>query len=163
MLELGPTIYIQIINFLVLLVLLKFLLWKPFMEALDARQSRIAAQVKEAEAINEEARNLKGRYEAQMAQAKDEAQKMIRDAVASAEKTREQIVAEAREESSRILRQTEREVQSEKEKAMSEVKRHMADLTVAAAAKVLQDSLDKPTQEKLMVEFVRRVGDRHVN
>jgi F0F1-type ATP synthase membrane subunit b/b' len=42
---------------------------------------------------------------------------------------------------------------------MLEVKRYMADLVVSAAAKILEDSLDKATQERLMMEFVRKVPE----
>lgn len=157
MLELGPTTFIQIINFVLLMFILRALLWKPLMEALDSRQKRIEAQMKEAEGINQEARDLKTKYEAQMADARSEAAKVMRNAQLSAEQTKEQIVSEAREEASRILRAAERETRTEKDKAMGEVKRYLADLTVSTASKVLQDSLDKPTQEKILADVARRV------
>jgi F-type H+-transporting ATPase subunit b len=163
MLELGATTYLQVINFVILVWLLTKIIWKPLMESLENRQKHIEGNVKEAEAINEQASNLKQQYEAQMTQAHGEAQKLIRDAQVQAEKVKEQILTEAREESSRILRQTERDAQLEKTKAMGEVKRYMADLTVATAAKVLQDTLDQPTQDKLLSEFVKKVGEKYVN
>lgn len=163
MLELGPTTGIQIINFVVLLFILKALLWKPLMEALDTRHKHIETQVKEAEAINAEARELKVNYEAQIAEAYAQAEKIVREALAQAEKMKEQILAEAREEGSRTLRQTEREVHAQREKAMGEVKHYLVDLTVATASRVLQESLDKATQEKIMAEFVRKVGEKYVN
>lgn len=163
MLELGPTTLIQIVNFILLLFILKALLWKPLMAALEARQNKIETEVKEAEGINREARELKSRYEAQIAQARAEAAAITRDAQAAAEKMREEIIAKAKEEGGRIVRQSEREAGGQKDKAMAEARRHLADLTVAAAAKVLQDTLDQPTQDKLMTEFVRKVADTYVN
>jgi len=163
MLEIGPTAILQFINFLILLFILKKLLWKPLIESLDARQNRIATQVKEAEAINIEAKELKARYEAQIAEAKAERTRIIREATVTAETVKEQIVTEAREEASRVLRQAEREAVSERERAMAEVKAHVADLVVTAASKVLKDSLDRETQDKLMADFVHKVGEKYVN
>ncbi len=163
MLELGPTLFLQIANFAILMFLLSKIIWKPLMQALDGRQKHIATQIKEAEAINEEAKTVKARYEAQMAEARTEAQQMVREATTYAEQLREKLVTEAKEEANRIVRQAERDATLEHEKAMAEVKRHLADLTVTAAAKVLQDTLDQPTQEKLMADFVRKVGEKYVN
>jgi len=162
MLELGPTTFLQIINFVVLLVLLRFLLWKPLMEALQNRKNHIETKIQEAEAINNEAKTLRDRYEAQIAQAKSEAQALMNDASADAEKMRERLISEAKADAARILKQGERDAVLEKEKAMTEVKHHFADLTVATAAKVLKDTLDPATQEKLMADIVRKVG-AHVN
>jgi F-type H+-transporting ATPase subunit b len=61
MLEFGPTLFIQIVNFVFLLLILKAFLWKPLMETLEKRQKHIESQIKEAEGINEEARDLKAR------------------------------------------------------------------------------------------------------
>lgn len=163
MLEFGPTTFIQIVNFIFLLWLLKLLLWKPLMETLENRQKHIESQVREAEGINEEARDLKSRYEEQIAQAKDEAQKIVRDAVAHSERIKEQLLNEAKDEAARIRKQAEQDVAAEREKAMVEMKRYMADLVVTAAGKILEDSLDKPTQERLMLEFVRKVPEKYVN
>lgn len=163
MLELGPTTFIQILNFIILLVALRFILWKPLIEALGGRARHIESQVKEAEGINEEARDLKARYEEQMAQARSEAQRIIREAEAYAERVKGQLLKEAKEEAARVRKQAERDVAAEREKARMEVKRYLADLAVTTAAKVLEDSLDKPTHEKLMSEFVRKVGEKYVN
>jgi F-type H+-transporting ATPase subunit b len=159
MLEFGPTLFIQIVNFVFLLLILKAFLWKPLMETLEKRQKHIESQIKEAEGINEEARDLKARYEEQLAKAREEAQKIIREASQQAESLKEQIINEAKEEAARIRRQAELDAEAEKGKAMLEVKRYMADLVVSAAAKILEDSLDKATQERLMMEFVRKVPE----
>lgn len=163
MLELGPTTLIQIINFIVLLAVLKALLWKPLILVLEERKRHIKTQLEEAEAINEEARNLKADYEGKIAQAKAEAQKVIQGAMTQAERLKTQIQHEAREEAARIREQAERDVTTERAKALSEVKRYMADLAVSTASKVLQESLDRPTQDRLSSEFVKRIGEKYVN
>lgn len=162
MLELGPTTLLQIANFVVLLVLLKILLWKPLMEALEGRHKHISSQVAEAEAIHKEAQTLKQQYESEMSQIKSKALEVQQEAKTSAERAKEQILTEARDEAARLLKQAEREANSEREKAKVEVKRYLADLTVATASKVLKETLDEQTQEKIMAEFVRKVGEQYV-
>lgn len=163
MLEIGPTTVIQIINFIVLLVALRALLWKPLIQALQERQQHIRSQIEEAEAINAEAKRLKTDYEKQITQAKSEAQKLVQQGAAQAERLKAQMLTEAKEEAVRIRQQAEREASTERTKAMLDVKRYLVDLTVSTASKVLQDTLDRPTQERMMSEFVRKMGEKYVN
>jgi F-type H+-transporting ATPase subunit b len=163
LLQLDPTLLVEIFNFLILLFFLRWALWKPLMQTLENRRNSIESKIKEAEGINEEAKDLKARYEEQIAKAKDEAQKILKEAASHGERLKEQILAEAKEEVSRIRKQAEQDIESEKERAVAQVKSYLVDLTIQSTRKILENSLDKGTQEKLVVEFMRKIPEIHVN
>lgn len=163
MLELGPTTFLQILNFVVLLVVLRALLWKPLMKTLADRKHHIETRIREAEAIHEEAEHLKEDYEKRIAQAKAEAGEILKKMIAEAEKMKEQQIREGKAEVARIRKQAEQDVTAAREKALREVKNHVVELAITTASKILRDSLNHSSQERLMSEFIRKVGEKYVN
>ena len=163
LLQLNPTLVIEIINFIILLFFLRWALWKPLMQTLESHSKSIAFKIKEAEGINEEAKDLKAKYEEQIAKAKEEAQKILKEAARHGERLKERILTEAKEEAASIRKQAELDVVSERAKAMAQVKTYLVDLTIQSTQKLLEDSLDKGMQEKLIFDFMQRIPETHVN
>jgi F-type H+-transporting ATPase subunit b len=163
LLQLNPTLVIEIINFIILLFFLRWALWKPLMQTLENRSKSIEFKIKEAEGINEEAKDLKVKYEEQIAKAKEEAQNILKEAARHGERLKERILTEAKEEAASIRKQAELDIASEKVKAMAQVKSYLVDLTIQSTQKILEDTLDRGMQEKLILDFMQRIPEAHVN
>ena len=108
------TIIISMINFLVLVFLLKKFLYGPICGMLDARKEEVVNNLNQAEEAKNEAQKLKEDYQAQIKDAKNEAQEIINKATQIGEQTKNEIVAEAREEAAKLTKKAQEEISREK-------------------------------------------------
>lgn len=88
----------QIVNFLVLVVLLKYFLYGRITAAIDNRAKRIAAEQEEARKKQDEADKKTKEYAEKIEEFEDNRQKMLREAKAEADKLREELTQQARKE-----------------------------------------------------------------
>ena len=93
----GPQLLAQMANFIVLLVVLRFTLYKPILNMLDDRKARIAEGLGAADKAREEATAAQERIEEQIQQARQEGQ----EAVANAQQIAARIQQDAREQAER--------------------------------------------------------------
>lgn len=148
----------QLVNTLVLFLLLRHFLFRPVSNFMEARRNKIKSSLQLAEEKNREADKLREEYEGKLANIKEEAQKIIREAAAKGEERRQEIIREARREADRILERARREIQLEKEKALEEVKAHVVDMAIMAAEKVIEKNLDTNTNRAIVRDFIEKVG-----
>ncbi|MGF7183931.1 F-type H+-transporting ATPase subunit b [Desulfitispora alkaliphila] len=153
------TLLWTILNLFVVIVVLNKLLYKPMTEMMEKRENEIEESINKAATDRKEAEALLADYKSQIANAKSEAQKIIKEASEAAEKNKEQITAKATEEAERTLEKARREIRLEKEKALGEVRDEIATLAVLAAGKVVDKSISVEDHEKMVRQFVDQVGD----
>ena len=110
MVDLNMTLIAQIINFVILLLVLKKWAYKPLMQALADRQARIANSLETADKERLAAEELKREYQEQLAQARAQAQAIVEKATKLAEQTKDEIVQEARAEHARLMKETQEEI-----------------------------------------------------
>ena len=75
-------------------------------------------------------------------------------------KKEEEIVAEAKEEAARIISRANAEVELEKKKVKDEVKTEMIAIASAMAGKIIAQSIDAKKQGKLIDETLKEMGDQ---
>ena len=130
----------------VLFLFLSYMLFKPARDLLKKRQDRIMADLASAKQDKEEADALK--TEVIMSEAR---QKAVRN--------EEQIIAEAKDEAANIIRQAKNEAKLEKQKAADEVKTQIIDVAALIAGKVVADRIDTNIQDTLIEETLQEVGE----
>jgi F-type H+-transporting ATPase subunit b len=151
--ELGinlPTLITQVVTFIILLVVLRFVAYKPIMRMLDERSKRIKESMDQAEAIKEQSANTKEEIKKHLEVASREGQERIARAVKAGEEVKQKAQAEARQEAETLIDRARTEIQHERDEAIGEVRREFADLTVLAAGKVIGKSLDKKDHRELI-------------
>jgi len=80
-LGINPTLFIaQLINFLLLIFILRALLYRPIMNLLNERTKRIEESVRDAEKVREQLANARRDYEAEIAKARQEAARIVAQA-----------------------------------------------------------------------------------
>lgn len=158
--EINPSqVIFAIINFAVLVTVLKVLLYKPVCNMLDARSAEIENNLNSAEQAKLDAQKLKDEYASQIQNARQEAQEIINQAAKVGEQTKNDIVTEAREEAARLTARAQEEIAREKSEALAEIRNEVAELAVLAAAKVVGKAIDAKDHENMVNNFVKEVGE----
>lgn len=142
-----------------LFLLLSYLVFNPARELLRKRQEKIAGELADAAQNQAAAIQLKGEYEGKLAAADKEVDEILTEARKKGQKREAQIVAEAKEEAARVMNRAEREIELEKEKMKDEVKQEMITVAQAMAAKVMAASMDEAKQAELLEDTLKEMGD----
>ncbi|MCL6561339.1 MAG: F0F1 ATP synthase subunit B [Firmicutes bacterium] len=157
MVEINGTLITQIIHFLLLLVLLRLVAYKPILKVLEERQKYVASNIEQAERQRAEAEKIKAEFEAEMRRAREEAQQIIERATKASEEQAQAIMEAAKEEANRLKEGAMADIEREKEKALAELKDQVANLAVLVASKVIRDGLTVDAQHKLVQDAISEV------
>ena len=153
------TFIAQICNLFLQLFLIKKFLFKPIREMLEKRQAKANAQIAEATKANEEAQALKNEYEQNMQDARNKASEIISTAQKAATKQSEDMLKEASEQVVQMKAKAESDIEMEKRKAVNEIKDEIGGMAMEIAGKVIEREVNATDHEKLIDEFIERVGD----
>jgi F-type H+-transporting ATPase subunit b len=140
------------IAFLVVLVLLSRVAFPALRKALQARQDAIRNELERAEQARLEAEQKREQYERQIADARQEVDRLIHEATEAAETLRRERLAKAEEEAHQIVEKARLDAAGERERAFAELKTKLADISIEAAARVLQKELSDPAAQRQLVE-----------
>jgi F-type H+-transporting ATPase subunit b len=148
-----------LVSFFILLILLKKVAFPPILKGMKKREETIKQQLEEAQKTKKEAENLLGDYKRQLAEARSEAQKIINEGKSLGENMRKEIVQKAQEESNQIVKRAQEEIELQKQKAILELQEKIADLSIMAATKIINKSLNTEDNRRLVEEYVSKVGE----
>lgn len=158
-LGLNSTLVAQIFHFIVLLIFLRIVVYKPIVNVLEQRQQSIHDSVKAAEEERIQAEALRQSYLADMQKAKEEAQAIIQQAAKAGEAQAQQILEAARTEANRIKESALQEIGREKEKAVAELRDQVVTLSILVADKIIGKQITQDLQHNLVQEFIKEAGD----
>jgi F-type H+-transporting ATPase subunit b len=145
-----PVLVAQLINFTALLILLRLFVYKPVLKMLDERRERIREGLNAAERGREAAVEANREAQAQIDAARREGQAIIAQAQQVAQRMQEEGIERARIEQEAILARARAEIELERDSAIAELRKEFADLTIAAAEKVIGQSLDRAAHQRLI-------------
>ena len=147
------------VNMLILFTVMKKLLFKPVMNILEQREAEVQKIYDDANVANEKAVSLEKEYSEKMAQAREEAGEIIRQATLTAQKREKEILESAREEVATMTRRAETQIAQERKKAYQEIKNEISDISVAIAGKMVQREIKAEDHEALISQFIENVGE----
>ena len=159
--ELGINLYGligQIVNFVILLILLMVIGYRPIRRMLDERSAMIKAGMEQAELIKEQAARAEQEVQAQLETARREGQSLIAQATQLGGHLKEEARQEARREAEAIVARARVEIQAEREEAMAELRKQVVDIAILAAEKVISESLDKAKHQRLIDEVLEEMA-----
>ncbi len=151
-----PGLIAQIINFSLLLGLLYMLLYKPVVRMLDQRAQRIKESLDQAERLKAETARSEEAVKRQIDEARQEGRNIVAQATQVAERLREEAREQARKDAEAIITRARAEVQRERDQAIEQLRSQFADLTVLAAERVINVSLDKQQHRRLIEEVLQQ-------
>ena len=153
----NDTALATIVSFLILVFLLSRLAWKPLRQMMADRQNRIASALKDAADSREEAQALRAQLEADRANARAEAQKLLERAEKTAKEQASEIVAAAKAAASQLQVSAAAEIQAEREEALRSIRSEVADLAMRIAERVVRAELEGERQKAVLEQALRDV------
>lgn len=154
MVNINTTMLWQLVNFFVLLFLLRKFLYSPIKDMLDKRAAQINGDLDDAEARREEAEELKAEYEQKLKNARSEAQEIVDNAETRANKKAKDIINKAEERAENLKAKKLEEIEQAKKEAAAELRDSIADYTVLAANKLIQEQLDENKHQQMIMDFI---------
>jgi len=149
-----PVLIAQLVNFTILLVILRLVAWGPLLRMMDSRAQRIREGLEAAEQSKEQAAKAEQDVSQQLTQARQQGQALVAQAQESAKRIEEEARVQARREAENLLERARSEIQLERDQAIAELRREFGDLTVRAAEKVINQSLDRQAHQRLIDEVL---------
>jgi len=153
----------QVVAFIIFAGLFWKFAQKPLLNILDQRQADIQATYDQLDSDRDAMVKTRLQYEQRLASIESEAREKIQAAIKEAQVLREQMLADAHKQAESILDRSRIESQREREKAFMEMRQQIVSLSVAAAGKVLGESLDTPRHTKLVDDFIGLVAKGEVS
>lgn len=145
----------QIVNFLLLLFILKRFLYKPLLKVLEERKQKITQSLKNADEIQKRLEQVDFDREKQLQKALKEAGLIVDEA----KKTSNKIIAEAHLKAKRDIQklalQSKVSLKLEKEKLYQEIRQELADLVTISLEKVTGKVLSEKDQRQMIERTTR--------
>ncbi|MDR3709772.1 MAG: F0F1 ATP synthase subunit B [Capsulimonadaceae bacterium] len=148
----------QAVGFLLLLWLVKQYGLAPLFRMLDDRQAEIKSTYDQLDADRDAMQKTRAEYEARLAGIEAQAREQIAGAVKEAQELRTHILADAQKQAETILEKGRVEAERERQIAFLEMRRQLVDITLQAAGKVINETLDAKKHQALVDEFIGSVG-----
>lgn len=134
-------------------------LFNPVTKFLKTREDRIADDLQHAQESRRQAEELKADYDAKIMKINMEAEEILNEARKKAQKNEMRIVAEAKQDATRIIERAQAEANLEKQKAADEMKKEMVSIASIMAGKVVSASINTTVQESLIEETLKEMGE----
>ena len=150
-----PSLLAQIVNFVILLGLLYLVAYKPIMRMLDERSRKVKESMEQTELIKQQAERAEEEVKKQIEAAGREGQEIIARAVRSGEDVRQKAQQEAKQDAESLIVRARVEIHRERDEAIGDLRKEFADLTILAAGKVIDRSLDKEAHRQLIDKVLK--------
>jgi F-type H+-transporting ATPase subunit b len=137
-------------------------LWKFAFPALnkmlDERTAKIQGELEKAESTRVDADKVLADYRSQLSGARDEANRIIEEARKTADQLRRDLQAKAEQESQATVGRAQEEIRAERDRVFQELRGQVGEIAVELAARVVGQSLDKASHERLIDEYIDQVA-----
>jgi F-type H+-transporting ATPase subunit b len=145
----------QVVNFLVLIWLLKRFLYKPVLKVLEERKKQIETSVLKAEEINLRLTEIDSKQNQILKSAHLQASKIIEDAKINAREISEKMITDTKIEAENIILTAAKQAQIENEVAKKRLKNDISALVVKAVSALTGKILDQKDHQKLILESLK--------
>lgn len=152
----------QIVNFVILLFLLKKLLYKPLINLMNNRRQKIVEGLEKAKRGEEEFQKIQELREKELAKIQREAETIIQKAKEVGDKKQQEILKEAEEKTKKIIEEAKGRIEIEKEKMLKEVRQDIASLVVGATEKILKEKVDKNKEKEMINEVFKKLRGHEI-
>ena len=155
------TVAAQAINFLILVRLLRRFLYKPVLAAIDARETKIAAELKDAATKKAQAQAERDDLRTKSEALQQQSAQLLRKATEEANTERQRLLDAARKDSDVLRAKLNDAVASERQEVNREIVTRTQQEAFAVARKILADLAGETLEERIVEVFIRRLKDMH--
>jgi F-type H+-transporting ATPase subunit b len=147
-------VIVAALNFIFFLALIWLFAFKPIASILSQRKARIDQGLTDAAQARKERDAGAAERERLIADARRESQALIAAAQKAASDLRDSDIAATREELGRLHAKAAADIAAERDRALADLRAQVADLALAAAGKVVGETMTAPRQRRLVEEYL---------
>ncbi len=147
----------KVLNFAILAIFLFVVAKKPVKEFFTSRIKGIENELAELEKKKSDAQKQIAEFEAKLKDLEGESQKIIDAYIKQGKEAKERILAQAEEEASKLEDMAKRNIEMEFKTARTELKRDITEKAISEAEKIIQSSISKEDQDRLVGEYLEKV------
>lgn len=157
---------IQIVGFVLLVLLLWVILYRPLLNMLSQRRERIAEGLNQARQAEEALARAEADRQRIIDEARAEAQRITTEARQRADEAARGVENEARQNAARIAETAQADATAERDRLLADMREQIISLSMAAANQLVATGLNEQRQRQVVEEFftrlpadARRLGD----
>ena len=149
----GGFLLAQIFNFLILFVALTALAWRPLIKFLEGRRETIAKGLEDARAAEQARANAERDAQKLIDERRAEANKLVEEGRSRGEEQARVVVSDAQKEAESIRAKARSDAEEERNALLGEVRSQVGQLAIAAAERVINQSLDQQKASSIVADF----------
>lgn len=153
------TVSAQVVNFLILVWLLKRFLYKPILHAVDAREKRIAKELADADTKKTEAEKEREKFQKKNEAFDQQRDELLSKAKDEAKAERQRLLDEARQAADALRAKRQDALKREQQSLNDEITRRTREEVLAIARKTLTDLAGTSLEERMSEVFTRRLRE----
>ena len=146
-----------------LIVVVGLIVWggkDAIVGSLDKRAERIRKELDEAQTLREEAQKTLEQYKRRQREATEEAQAILEHAKDEASRLRQQAEADLKDSLARREQQAMEKIAQAEAQALAEVRGRAVDVAIAAAGRLITESLDEAKSGDVMARSIEEVREK---
>lgn len=149
----------QMLAVFILFLLGSYLLIDPVRKILNNRKERVMKDVRDAEQSRQEAEALREEYDKKLKEIHQTAEQILDESRRKALVREEEILADARQEAGRIIENAQREAELEKKRVKDEVKQEIISVSTLLSEKIIGASVNADKQNDLFEQTLKEMGE----
>jgi len=153
------TVIAQVVNFLILVWLMKRFLYRPILNAIDAREQRIAKELADADAKQAEAKKERDTFQDKIAAFEQQRAALMNTATEEAKTERLRLLDEARKDADTLIAKRQDALKSDAHNLNQAISRRTRQEVFAIARKTLADLAESSLEERMAAVFIRRLQE----
>lgn len=151
------TVFVQVLNFVILILILKRFLFGPIMRAIATREQKIATAQEEARTNNEQAQQKLREIEEHKAELADQEAEFLRQAKSRAETLETQLITGAKATAKVKQKQLRAALDKEKSQRLDDLRRELSAHVYNAADQAMQDLAGLTLQQRIEACFFEKL------
>ena len=147
----------QIAAFIILLVIVFFIGYKPLKKMMKARQDYIEKEISDAEKSKAEAETKLAQSEETILASKKQASEIISDAQVEAKKQQEEILLNASQEVEKMKKMAEEDIQKSRQEALDDIHKQIVEVALLTSSEILKREVNNKDNARLAEEFIEKL------
>jgi F-type H+-transporting ATPase subunit b len=153
------TLVFSLVNFGILLYLLKRLLFKPALEFLDRRREQIASRIQAARTSETQAEQLVAERESELQQARERAEGILEEARHEAEAMLARAKKAAKNDAAKILADSKHRLEQERDRMIHDLREAYAEIAILGAERVLDREIRIEDHRRLLDQLLEEINE----
>jgi F-type H+-transporting ATPase subunit b len=157
------TVFAQIVNFLILVFLLRKFLYGPIVGTMQERERLVMERIESAEQKEREAMEERQRFQAKNAELREHFEQKQKQAEEEVQVWRKEALHTARQEVDATLQEWRKSIRQEMDSFKSELRRFTVQQTYAVAGKAIRDLADTSLEERIVSVFLTQLNKDEID